>query len=219
MLTLRRLLRPVDLSAASAAALRYATGLRSVLHAELSVLLVGASPRHDGDDVDAPALAAFMAATVGSAAGLHRVHRQGQPTDEILRAAAVVRHSATPVLVVPGASPAPRGPATPGTVLCAVDFSASSPRAIEHAASFAAGSGARLLLAHVLEWSEEQDPLPSTDGHRLPTSEDDALARLNELITDEMRAGCSPAVALGYGEPGDELLRLGSPRTSSAILI
>ena len=247
MLTLTRLLCPVDLSAASAAALRYATGLRSVLHAELSVLLVGASPRHDGDDMDAPALTAFIAETVGAAAGLHCVHRQGQPTDEILRAAAatdsdlivmgthgrtglrrlllgsvteaVVRHSATPVLVVPGTSPAPRGPATAGTVLCGVDFSASSPRAIEYAASLAAGSGARLLLAHVLEWSEEQDPLPSTGGHRLPTSEDDAVARLNELITDEMRTGCSPAVALGYGEPGDELLRLRQHHDADVIVL
>ncbi len=32
--------------------------------------------------------------------------------------------------------------------------------------------------------------------------------RLNELITDEMRMRCSPQLALGYGEPGDELLRL-----------
>lgn len=32
--------------------------------------------------------------------------------------------------------------------------------------------------------------------------------RLNELITDEMRTRCSPELALGYGEPGDEVLRL-----------
>jgi hypothetical protein len=41
MLTITHVLCPVDLSAAAADALRYATELSSVLQAELSVLLVG----------------------------------------------------------------------------------------------------------------------------------------------------------------------------------
>jgi nucleotide-binding universal stress UspA family protein len=246
MLTITRLLCPVDLSAASAGALRYATELGSVLPAELSVLLVGATPRPGADDGESPELAGFIATTVGATPGLRQVHRHGQPTEQILRAAeamgadlivmgthgrtglqrlllgsvaeAIVRRSATPVLVVPGASPGLRGPGA-GTVLCAVDFSASSLRAIEHAAAIAAGTEARLLLTHVLEWSEEQDPMPSTGGRRLPTSEDDALARLNELITDEMRGRCHPAVALGYGQPGDELLRLSHEHGADVIVL
>lgn len=246
MLAITRVLCPVDLSAASAGALRYATGLGSVLRAEVRVLLVGATPRPGPEDQEASELAAFIATTVGPAPGLRQVHRHGQPTDEILHAAeamgadlivmgthgrtglrrfllgsvaeAVVRRSATPVLVVPGPSPGLPGPAA-GTVLCAVDFSASSPRAIEHAAAMAAGTGARLLLTHVLEWSEEQDLMPSTGGRRLPTSEDDAFTRLNELITEEMRGRCHPAVALGYGEPGDELLRLCQEHDASVIVL
>jgi len=53
----------------------------------------------------------------------------------------------------------------------------------------------------------------------LPTSEDDAVTRLNELITDEMRARCSPEAALGYGEPGDELLRLLREHDVDAIVL
>ena len=67
-------------------------------------------------------------------------------------------------------------------------------------------------MTHVLEWSEESDSRPSRDGHGIPTSEDDAVARLNTLITSEMRARCSPELAVGYGSPGDELLRLAKER-------
>ena len=235
MLTITHVLCPVDLSAAAADALRYATELSSVLQAELSVLLVGSGAPDGRDDKDSTELSVFIAGTIGSAVEPHPVHRHGQPIEEILRTSeaigadlivmgshgrtglqrlllgsvteAIVRRSVTPVLVVPRASPL-HGPASLDVVLCAVDFSASSQRAIENAASVAAGASARLLLAHVLEWSEELDPLSSTQGHRLPTSEDDAVARLNELITDEMRTRCSPELAFGYGEPGDEILRL-----------
>ncbi|HZL97053.1 MAG TPA: universal stress protein [Vicinamibacterales bacterium] len=236
MLTITHVLCPVDLSTAAADALRYATELSSMLHAELSVLLVDSGGPPGRDDKDSPELSAFIAGTVGSAVEAHRVHRHGQPIEEILRISdaigpdlivmgshgrtglqrlllgsvtdAVVRRSMTPVLVVPRAGRKLQGPATLDVVLCAVDFSATSQRAIEYAASVAAGDSARLLLAHVLEWSEEYDPLPSTQGHHFPTSEDDAITRLNELITDEIRTRCSPELALGYGEPGDELLRL-----------
>ncbi len=235
MLPIKHVLCPVDLSAAAADALRYGTELSSVLHAELSVLLVGPGAPDVRGDGDSPELAAFIAATVGSAVEPHRVHRHGQPTEEILRTSeaigpglivmgshgrtglqrlllgsvteAVVRRSATPVLVVQRTSPGLHGPPAVNVVLCAVDFSASSIRAIEYAASLAATAGARLLLAHVLEWSEEHDPLASR-GHHFPTSEDDAVTRLNELITEEIRTRCSPELALGYGEPGEELLRL-----------
>ena len=234
MLTITHVLCPVDLSAAAAAALRYATELSSVLQAELSVLLVGSGASEGSDGSDS--IAAFIAGTVGRAVQPHRIYRQGQPVEEILRTSeaigpdlvvmgshgrtglqrlllgsvteAVVRRSVTPVLVVPPTSPGLQRPVKPDVVLCAVDFSPSSQRAIEYAAAVAAGAGARLLLAHILEWSEEHDPSAAIQGHRFPTSEDDAITRLNELITDEMRMRCSPQLALGYGEPGDELLRL-----------
>ena len=236
MLTIAHVLCPVDLSATSADALRYAAELGSMLHAELSVLLVDSDAPGGRDDRDSPELAAFIDRTVGSAAELHRVRRHGQPIEEILRTSeaigadlvvmgshgrtglqrlllgsvteAVARRSVTPVLVVPRTRPRRQAPPTLDVVLCAVDFSASSQRAIEYAASVAVGAGARLLLAHVLEWSEEQDQPPPTQGHRFPTSEDDAVTRLNELITDELRTHCSPVLALGYGESDDELLRL-----------
>jgi nucleotide-binding universal stress UspA family protein len=92
-------------------------------------------------------------------------------------------------------------------VLCAVDFSEPSSRAVDHAASIAAAAGARLVLAHVLEWAEETDTLPGNGRSFLPSSEDDAIARLRELLTHDMRARCDPELVVGYGTPADELLR------------
>jgi nucleotide-binding universal stress UspA family protein len=93
------------------------------------------------------------------------------------------------------------------TVLCAVDFSEPSVRALEYAASFAAAAHARLVVAHVLEWSEEMEPLSDTGRSALPSSEEDAITRLNGLLTDEIRARCKPELVIGYGEPADEVLR------------
>lgn len=236
MIAILRVLCPVDLSAASGEALRYAAELASVMHAELTVLHVDATLASGRDDEGAAALVAFIADALGTTAAPHALHRRGQPIEEILRSSgaigadlivmgshgrtglsrlllgsvseAVARRSPTPVLVVPATGTGQPRAVTPDPVLCAVDFSASSPRAIAYAASLAAAAGAGLLLAHVLEWSEEHDTVPSADGGRFPTSEDDAIARLNVSVTDDMRSRCRLELAVGYGEPGDELLRL-----------
>ena len=105
------------------------------------------------------------------------------------------------------------------SVICGVDFAESTQRVVEYAVSVTATTGARLVVAHVLEWSEESDSLPSPDAHGFPTSEDDAVARLNALITSEMRARCSPELAVGYGSPGDELLRLAKERGADLIVL
>jgi len=112
-----------------------------------------------------------------------------------------------PVLAVPpGARTGPHGTTRLESVLCAVDFSEPSARAVDYCASIAAAAGARLVLAHALEWLEETET--RTDlGPSLPSSEDDALARLNELVTQEIRERCAPELVVGYGAPSDEILR------------
>ena len=192
-------------------------------------------------------LTAFIAATVGPAADVHPIQRQGEPINEILRTSAalecdlivigthgrtgvqrlllgsvaenVLRRSPTPVLVVPLAMAKREDLALVDSVICGVDFAESTQRVVEYAVSVTATTGARLIVAHVLEWSEESDSLPSPDAHGFPTSEDDAVARLNALITSEMRARCSPELAVGYGSPGDELLRLAKERGADLIVL
>ena len=230
---IRRVLCPVDLSTAAAKALRYAAALSSALGAELTVLFVESDDTDRPRDVEPRELTAFIEATVPSAAGMHPIQRPGEPTDEILRTAAalnsdlivmgthgrtgvqrlllgsvaenVLGRSPTPVLVVPDAMARREDLARVDVVLCAVDFAEGAERVVQYAVSLAATTGARLVVAHVLEWSEEPDSLRSPDADGFPTSEDDAVARLDALITSEMRARCGPDLAVGYGPPGDEL--------------
>jgi nucleotide-binding universal stress UspA family protein len=131
----------------------------------------------------------------------------------------VLRRSRTPVLVVPRAMSNRHDLARVESVLCAVDFAEGAEEVIGFSGALAATTSARLVVAHILEWSEESESLPSAGAHVFPTSEDDAVARLNTLITSEMRARCSPELAVGYGSPGEELLRLAKERRADVIVL
>ena len=245
--TIRHVLCPVDLSTSAAKALRYAAALSSALGAELTVLFVDSVATERPRDVESRDLTAFIAATVGPAADVHPIQRQGEPIDEILRTSAaldcdlivmgthgrtgvqrlllgsvaenVLRRSPTPVLVVPHAMAKREDLARVDSVICARRFRRERTtcrgvcrvRHRNHRCPPRRGT--------VLEWSEESDSLPSPDAHGFPTSEDDAVARLNTLITSEMRARCSPELAVGYGSPGDELLRLAKERGADLIAL
>lgn len=236
MHTIRHLLCPVDLSESSALALRHATALRSVLDGDLTIVYVRTA-RESATGRSLDGLETFVASIPGVAVSARLLEREGEPVSEILTTAGavasdlivmgthgrtglqrlllgsvaerVIRRSPVPVLTVPpGVKNAAGEFIRLETVLCGVDFSESSPRALEYAASIAAAARARLVLAHALEWSEELETLPETGTSGLPSSEDDALARLNGMLTDEMRARCAPELMIGYGEPADEVLRL-----------
>jgi nucleotide-binding universal stress UspA family protein len=245
--TIRHVLCPVDLSTASASALRYAVALSSALGAHVTVLLVHSDAGDAPGEARSRELTAFIMATLGTADAVDRVQRKGKPSDEILRTSTalecdltvmgthgrtglqhlllgsvaenVLRRSQMPVLVVPRAMPPREALAPVGSVLCAVDFGGSPQRVIEYAASILPVASGRLILAHILEWSEEEETLPSASAHVFPTSEEDAVARLNELITSEMQARCRPEVAVGYGPPGDELVRLATERSADLIVL
>jgi len=245
--TIRHILCAVDLSGPAAKALSYAAALRSALGAELSVLFVDPDTTERPQDVASRGLTAFIAATLGPAPDVRPIQRQGEPIDEILRTSAtlacdlvvmgthghtgvqrlllgsvaesVLRRSLAPVLVVPHAMAKREDPARLDSVICAVDFAANAQRVVEYAVSVATTTGARLVVAHVLEWSEEADSLPSPDTSGFPTSEDDAVARLNTLLTSEQRARFSPELAVGYGSPGDELLRLAKERGADLMVL
>ncbi len=88
----------------------------------------------------------------------------------------VLRKATCPVLTVPprALTAAPR-PFT--SVLCGVDFSDCSIKAVQLAASIARQSGAALTLLHVLEWPWHEPPAPAMVGvstgtgaraHRVP---------------------------------------------------
>lgn len=238
METIRHVLCPVDLSKPSAQALRYAAAFRSVVGGDLTVLHVriALTYRAAQEPLDTN-LQTFISNIIGSQPSIRLLERRGDPATEILGTASaigadvivmgthgrtglrrlllgsvtehVIRRSPAPVLTVPpGWGEDSNASAGLRCVLCAVDFSQPSARAVDVAVSIAAASHARLILAHALEWSEETDTLPDSGTSLLPTSEDDARARLNELVTDDMRVPCEPELVVGYGSAADELLRL-----------
>jgi nucleotide-binding universal stress UspA family protein len=242
MQAITNLLCAVDLSDAAAQALRYAVALRSVLNGRLTILHV--RPERPGP-VDA-SLATFVSRVVAPEPSIQVVEGDGEPDREILGTVAtiapdvivmgshgrtglqrlvvgsvadrVVRQSSVPVLTVPAAWRPPDA-ITIATVLCAVDLGEHSHEAVGYAAAIAAAAHARLVVSHVLEWSEEVETKPGPGTSGLPSSEDDAVAGLNRLLTDEIRARCVPEVALGYGYPADDVLRLVQERRADLVVL
>lgn len=238
MPSVSRLLCAVDLSEPSRQALRFAAALHSLIDGELTVLYVHSSTaRHlDTSASSESELGKFVREALGSHASIRLLEPHGDPVTGILSSAdelrsdviimgthgrsgmqrlllgsvaeRVIRRSQTAVLVVPaGFRKSSATSATVAGVLCAVDFSDPSSTAVSYAASIAAAAHARFVMFHALEWSEEIDA-SSNPGDALPTSEDDALARIKTLLTEDVNASCTPQLIVGYGTAADEVLRM-----------
>jgi nucleotide-binding universal stress UspA family protein len=237
-----RILCPVDFSPFSERAVRHASALAASWAAELTVLWV----RSGNDRTGRESLQAFASRLLGTAPA-RLVTTDGQVVPEIIHAAGqadlivmgthgasgferlllgsvtdkVLRKAPCPVLTVPRFAPdvPPEGPSV-ATILCAVDFSATSARAFEYAASFAVKAGACLLLFHALEWFAEEDEAPTGAPEGAPpTSEQDARTQLEELIPDRVRSTCQAEVLVGYGEPGAGVLRVARERQADMIVL
>jgi len=245
MVHIDHILCPVDLSAVSEAALRQADALAAWYEADLTLLFAAqakrlASAQHE--------LAAFAAATAGVRAP-RLIVKDGGAVREIVRLASaipadlvvmgthglsgfkrlllgsvterVLRESPCPVLTVP---PRAAEHATQvvslAMVVCAVDFSPSSARALDYAISVARKAGGRLVVLHALEWFDEEvePPHRGVDTKRLPTSEEDARQGLEALLTADARA-CDPQLVVGYGSPAGEVLRIVQESKAGLIVL
>ena len=247
MQTIRHLLCPVDLSEPAGQSLRYAAALSSLLGSDLTILYVR-SGQADARKSPGTSLEGFARGIVGVDSSIRLLERQGEAVSEILNTSSavaadlivmgthgrtglqrlllgsvserVIRRSHATVLVVPfGMMKATEDSLRLATVACAVDLSEPSRRAVDYAASIAASAGARLLLVHALEWSEETDTLPNAGKSSLPSSEDDAIARMNELLTEDMRVRCNPELVVGYGRAADELQRVVHERAVDLVVL
>lgn len=125
----------------------------------------------------------------------------------------VVRAARCPVLVVPrrAADTAPDGPVRFRTILCAVDFSEGSLRALEHAMTLAEESDAVLRVVHVIERPPELDEVPRTadfDVDRVRAeAEAEALRRLRALVPEAVKAYCTVETRVLEGAAHHEILR------------
>lgn len=133
----------------------------------------------------------------------------------------VVRTAKCPVVTVP--------PPTVATsklpfkrVLCGVDFSAPSMAALEYALSLAKESDSELTLLHALEFPKEEQmdvTLPFDMAAYRAAVQADSTRRLEELITDDVRAWCQPTTKLAFGRPYEQILDIAAQMHADLIVL
>jgi nucleotide-binding universal stress UspA family protein len=126
----------------------------------------------------------------------------------------ILRRAACPVLTVPPPVTEPVGDAVTmlKRILCPFDFSDSSLKALEYALSLAKEADAELLLMHVIEGLTDvqhwQQPTNPSLVEFLRLTEQNALARLREVLPRDAATWCRPKELLMTGKPYEEILRV-----------
>jgi nucleotide-binding universal stress UspA family protein len=142
----------------------------------------------------------------------------------------VLRKAGCPVLTVPRRHP-DAVPATPvlfRQILCPVDFSDCSMRALTYATSLAREAHARLRVLHVMTYGLEATPdmydtvitddrLSLADYRR--RREEDARQRLQEAVPESAAAHASMDTMVSSGKPSREILRIASEQHSDLIVL
>lgn len=136
----------------------------------------------------------------------------------------ILRKSACPVMVVP-----PRlGEALASGVsfkeiLCPVDFSAASLRALTYAMSLAEESDGRLTAVHVIEVPPELYASPMPDfvnvAELRAAAEAESLRRLRALIPEAVRTYCTVETVVAEGRASREILQLAANRKTDLIVM
>ena len=255
MVSINRILCPIDFSDFSLDALRHGLGLAQWYSAELTLFHVYqvSQPLPDERlpgsvpvfmDVDPNRIAEevrrFCAPLVGpSGRNVEVVVRPGDAAREIRKEAErvpsdllilgthgrsgferlflgsvtekVLRSPRVPVLTIP---PPVREPGSPlyKTILCPLEFSPASFRALEYALSLAKEADARLILLHAIEdvlGDARAQPLGhlsvSEYYHQL---EQDAVTRLRAVVPDEARVWSRPEERVVKGRAHQEILKV-----------
>ena len=140
----------------------------------------------------------------------------GSVTEKVLRKAECA------VMTVPPADRTAAPARGARTIVCAVDFSPASVKALDYALSLAQELPARLLLLHVLDWPAGR-PIPR--GFELEAiayrgkAEEDSRARLHALVPDDARAWCETEELVTAGRPHEDIVRLARDRDADLIVM
>jgi nucleotide-binding universal stress UspA family protein len=140
----------------------------------------------------------------------------GSVTEKVLRTTHV------PVLTVP---PPVERPASVlyKTILCPIEFSPASTRALEYALSLAEETDARLILLHVVEGALEE-PHFGAMGHLSVREfyrylEEDAMARLKAAVPEEARVWCRPDERVVSGKAYRRILQVAADEDAELIVM
>lgn len=141
----------------------------------------------------------------------------------------VLRTAACPVLTVPpGGQNGPAGfSALFKQIVCAVDFSECSLRALNHAMSLAQETGATLTVVHVMELPPELPREvheivfagPRSLEEYVASARQDRLARLNDAVPEAVRAYCAVDMEVPAGTPHREISRIAEERRADLIVV
>jgi nucleotide-binding universal stress UspA family protein len=137
----------------------------------------------------------------------------------------IIRRTRRPVMVVPARAPdvPPDAPVHFERILCAVDFSDGSKRALEYAINMAEEADARLTVLHVIEVPPELQTNPLSadfDVARLrAVAEAASLRRLRELIPAAAGGYCTLESAVREGAAYREILKEAVERAADLIVM
>jgi nucleotide-binding universal stress UspA family protein len=142
----------------------------------------------------------------------------GSVTEKVLR---LVR---CPVLTVPPRAPHEGlAPARYSTILCPLDFSDASTRALEYASSLAQEADARLILLHVVEAAIDPTQLYEGAHFSVPEYnrhlEQDAMLRLRAAVPEDARTWCKPEARVTSGKASAEILRVAEETGAQLIVM
>lgn len=139
----------------------------------------------------------------------------GSVTERVLRRATI------PVLAIPrDTHDAP--PEAFTAILCAVDRSDASRRALDHGLALARGCRGRLVLGHVVEHIVNEDP---QFAHHFDTEAcfrelaPELKAFYGAMVPADARADCHIDVMLRFGKPGRHLLDMAREAAADLIVV
>jgi nucleotide-binding universal stress UspA family protein len=140
----------------------------------------------------------------------------GSVTEKVLRSTHV------PVLTVPPAIERVES-VVYKTILCPIEFSDSSTRALEYALTLAKETDARLILLHVVEPLGDVPEPGEVSRFTVPeyrlSLEVDACARLRSAVPDEARVWCTPQERVVWGKPYRVILDLAAQENAEVIVM
>jgi nucleotide-binding universal stress UspA family protein len=135
----------------------------------------------------------------------------------------VVRKVACPMLTVPPHEKVPADAVSFKMILCPVDFSPPSTRALAYALSLAKEADGRLMVLHVLESYVDAVKLSEVSQFTVPEFEqhrkDEAIERLKALIPADAREWCTPEELVITGKPHREIVRVAAEISADLIVM